>query len=230
MGSGLRAACALSEADKNLKLVSAIDNDLRFEAELTVGAFPFPIDWSERNGHVTFKYYTPLSSPVIEGRLSSAKEIQIIDCDAALVFGMIETSARVKADYLIFDPQQPQDIIQLNTERFPSKHLAIVANKNETKNLGKSDDIKTAAKNLLIGSKADVIITKLGAKGALVTTPKVQHEIGPHPTQKVMPIGSGDTFAAGFAWAWGCLKLDPVEAAHVGSAAAAFYVSTETLP
>jgi hypothetical protein len=72
-------------------------------------------------------------------------------------------------------------------------------------------------------------VTKAGARGALVTTDTMQQWVGPHPTRSVWPIGSGDVFAAGFAWAWGQEEADPLEAARAASMAAARWCTTERL-
>lgn len=44
------------------------------------------------------------------------------------------------------------------------------------------------------------------------------------------PRSGSDAFAAGFAWAWAAQGAEPVEAARAGSAAAAAWCSTRTLP
>ena len=230
MGSGLRAACALSQVSKDIKLFSSIDKASISDVEYTLSPFPIKPKWYTRNETVAFNYFTPISSPGIDGRLSESEDFEVNGDSAALVFGMIESSPLVKADKIIFDPQQPRDVIDLKLNRFSYSKLALLANVTETRNLGKDSNVRVAANNLLKKTGADVIVTKQGARGALVTTKKAQEEIGPHPTNRVMSIGSGDVFGAGFAWAWGELGYNPIDAAKVGSAAAAYYVSTETMP
>lgn len=227
MGSGLRAACALSAVDTDLRLYSSIDEHNCESAEITAGSFSFNISWTKRSKPVQFMYFTPLFSPALIGHDASSGQLDVEECQAALVFGMTETTATVSSDFLIFDPQHARSF---NPAQFKCKHLAIVANVGETMNIGESSDIRTAGKNVIAKFKAEAVITKLGARGVLVTTSKYQDEIGPHPTQSVMPIGSGDVFSAAFAWVWANSGADAIEAARVGSAATAQYVSTETLP
>jgi hypothetical protein len=71
-----------------------------------------------------------------------------------------------------------------------------------------------------VAAGADVVVTKLAAVGALVTTRDHSVTIGPRPTQRVWPLGSGDAFAAGFTFAFSQDPGDPVGAAQVGSAVA----------
>lgn len=230
MGSGARAACALSGLSNSVRFYSAIDPDTRESAGVTLGGFTLSSNWVERNERIQFDYFTPLSSPSITGRMAHSDELHVKGEETVLSFGMIETSSIIKANHLIFDPQQPRDLVGLDLSKVKSNKLALVANKTETIALGEDLVVNRAAQNLLKKYNADVVITKQGARGALVTTSSYQKEVGAFPTKYVMPIGSGDTFAAGFAWAWGEKHYDPVESANVGSAAAASYVSTGLLP
>jgi hypothetical protein len=143
---------------------------------------------------------------------------------------MLEADVKVRAKRLVFDPQQPQDLLPLSLGPIQADHLALVANVAETLALaGGSRGLEEAARQLLTNSAAEVLITKAGARGALVTTKEAQEWVGPHPTPKVWPIGSGDVFAAGFAWAWGQEEADPVEAARAGSMAAAHWCVSQRL-
>ena len=230
MGSGFRAAAALSQADSSLQLISSIDADSRSEAEQTSASFSFQADWQPRSGRIEFDYFTPLTSPHVLGERSVSEELVFGGQDEALVFGMLESRIRGSADFVVFDPQRPRDTSGSELSRIQSQHLAIVANSVETAHLGEDPDPLKAAKNVLHKYNADVVITKRGARGVLVTTARFQEEIGAHPTASVMPIGSGDIFSAGFAWAWAKEKFDPIESAQIASAATATYVFTETLP
>ncbi|MDP1807909.1 MAG: PfkB family carbohydrate kinase, partial [Acidimicrobiales bacterium] len=96
--------------------------------------------------------------------------------------------------------------------------------------LGGGLPVAEATRAVLGASRSDVVIAKLGAVGALVLTADRQERVGPVPTDTVWPIGSGDAFSAGFAWAWAAKGADPVEAAEVGSATAAAWCSTRTMP
>lgn len=218
-GSGLRAAAALSQLDPDLRFVSAIDQVLAEEAEVTVAGLGIETAWSEREQPVSFNYWTPLSPPTIDGASATA-EIEVHG-EAALVFGMLEGRSRAKAKALVFDPQQPRDLGPLDLDGLEAERLAIVANAGETRALGGVDDVAEGARRLLEGSGAEVVITKRAARGLLVTTAESQVSVGPVPTERVWPIGSGDVFGAAFAWAWAEQGHDPIDAARAGSRAAA---------
>jgi pfkB family carbohydrate kinase/Nucleoside 2-deoxyribosyltransferase len=226
-GSGLRAAAALRNVDPDVRLVTAIDAQTKEEAEFVLGGFDLEAAVVTRTEPVSFRYFTPISPPVIGGRLSAFDELKATG-ETALVFGMIEGEPTVSAETLVYDPQQPLDLAALDLERFTYERLAIVTNAGEARALGHDEDVPTAARNLFEHADAEVVVTKRAARGALVTTADGQHEVGPYPTHSVWPIGSGDVFAAGFAWAWARGDA-PAEAARVGSLVASFWCETRSL-
>jgi Nucleoside 2-deoxyribosyltransferase/pfkB family carbohydrate kinase len=231
IGSGQRAAIALRDVvGEELSLVTAVDQDNLADAETLCGGAGVTVEIFERTEPVGFVYATPLSAPIIRGRRASVNELIEVDDDDVLAFGMLETSPRVKARRLVLDPQQPKDLAPLELGDISAEHLALVANVGETKALAGGTRILTdAAQELRSTTGAEVLVTKAGARGALVTTETMQEWVGPHPTPKVWPIGSGDVFAAGFAWAWAHEEADPVEAARAGSMAAAHWCTSQRL-
>jgi hypothetical protein len=73
---------------------------------------------------------------------------------------------------------------------------------------------------------AEVVVVKDSCRGCLVVTRDAAPiRVSPHPTPSVWPLGSGDVFAAGFAYAWG-IGADPAEAARVASNSAAWWCGT----
>jgi nucleoside 2-deoxyribosyltransferase len=74
------------------------------------------------------------------------------------------------------------------------------------------------------------VVVKCGAMGAVVHRSGSSTTIGAFQTKSVFPIGSGDVFAAGFAWAWGERGMDAVQATRVGSLAAARWCGSGLLP
>jgi hypothetical protein len=229
IGSGQRAAVALSSLlGDELALVTAVDESNQVEAETLAGGAGIEVEMHERSEPVGFVYATPLSAPLINGPNAQADEISV-EGDLALVFGMLEAEQRLSAKTLVFDPQQPQDLTPLKQEKIDADHLAIVANMAETRALSGMRIPEDAGARLRETLDAEVVVTKAGARGALVTTNEHQEWIGPYPTPSVWPIGSGDVFAAGFAWAWGTQSASPVEAARVGSKAAAHWCMSQRL-
>ncbi len=229
IGSGLRAAIALSSVlNGGLKLITTIDEENRAEAETLAGGAGVEVDMRERTEPVGFVYSTPLSAPLVTGPNARAAEITI-EGDLALVFGMLEAKQEMVAKTVIFDPQKPKDTAPLDPKKIKAERLAIVANMAETKALSGMRIPEEAGARLCETLGAEVVVTKAGARGALVTTSAHQEWIGPHPTPKVWPLGSGDVFAAGFALAWGMQSASPIEAARAGSAAAAHWCNSRRL-
>lgn len=215
-GSGLRAAAALQQVCAELTLKSAIDPELRDQAEAMATGLGVDVEWTDRSEPVAFDYWTPLSAPTVRGPSANASPLHITGA-AGLVFGMIEAATEAEVERLVFDPQQPKDLGQPDLSRIKAQQLAVVANSAETRAMTGETDLVAAAKRLLETTSAEVVVTKRAARGSLVTTANAQVEVGLWPTSQVWPIGSGDVFAAGFSWAWAQEQMDPVDAARVGS-------------
>lgn len=184
---------------------------------------------------VGFDYFTPLSSPAVNGGRSRHSGISV-KTDAALLFGLIERGdVSVQATSLVLDPQQPRDLVGLDLSRLEFDRLAIVANRAETLALSDSrngtdeEALVAAARDLIQRYRADVVVTKRAAQGALVTTADTVERVGVFPTTRVYPIGSGDVFAAGFAWAWTTAGFDARDAARIGSKLASLWCSHAAL-
>ncbi|MGO9791650.1 MAG: PfkB family carbohydrate kinase [Solirubrobacteraceae bacterium] len=228
-GSGLRAAAVLLSVATSVELASAVDVATADEASTLIGGLNLAARWYDRSEGVSFTYLTPLSAPIIGGRHARTSEPLVIEADHALVFGMIEGQPVARARGLVFDPQQPNDLVPLGLQEIQADRLAIVANAGETRVLGAARSVEDGARGLMARTGAEVVVTKQAARGALVTTRERQERVGPHPTSRVWPIGSGDVFAAGFAWAWLEQDASPVEAARTGSRAAAQWCETQRL-
>ncbi len=219
-GSGLRAAAALSSSHERPTLHSAVEESAAEEAGYVAGGLGVEAVWTQRSESIRFGYFTPLSAPTIDGRLSRLSHELTSEGETALVFGMVEAppgSVRVSANRLILDPQQPRDLVALDLNSFHYGELAIVANRAETLALGGGGSLQEAAARLLDQYGAAVVVTKLAARGSLVTTRDDQQPVGPFPTRTVWPIGSGDIFAAAFALYWGQRNYAPLEAAREAS-------------
>lgn len=228
LGSGMRAAAVLRNVADDLVLHTAIDAGLDDEAKTIAQTFDLKVDWRERSEPVEFYYWTPLSAPTISGPSAHAPAAEI-GGGTALVFGMIESETSADVDALVLDPQQPRDLGPLELTGMRAGRLAIVANAAETRAMSGEQGLAVAAEALRQSTSAEVVITKQAARGALVTTATGQELVGPWPTRRVWPIGSGDVFAAGFGWAWLEGGAEPIEAARVGSHAASRWCAAQTL-
>jgi hypothetical protein len=129
---------------------------------------------------------------------------------------------------MVIDPQYSIDLEDI--QRVQAKRVAIVANLHETRELTRLTEPFAAARRLLRASGAAVVVTKMGARGLLVSTRHDQIALGPRPVNPVWPIGSGDVFSAVFACAWGEKRMDPVMAAAAASMATSIYCETRHLP
>jgi hypothetical protein len=225
-GSGLRAAITLRGVVPDLVLHTALSDREIPDFEAVSGAFGIEAHAASRDSPITFNYFTPLSPPAIDGM--DARMLAPIDAtdDVVLRFGMLERDQQIDVSCatLIVDPQG-------ETRALPSgdlrpERLAIVANEREIRRLGGTDDTSRAAGLLLKSSNAEAIVVKSGARGARVIRNDGEVLVGPLPTQRVHPIGSGDAFSAAFAWAFGVKGADAVEAARVASAYTSEFVSS----
>ncbi len=247
-GSGLRAAAALASRDDAPLLRTAVDgltsNTEGFSTEesnsyqeirAVARALSVRMQPSERTERVGFHYLTPISAPAVNGPNSRIAERIDVEASTALVFGMIEAQddlPRVRADLVIMDPQRPRDAKPLALDGIDAKRIVVVANVGEVRGLGRSADLRQASANILNDHSAvSGVVTKRGAAGCLVTERSHSSEqyvhaaAGAHPTRHVWPIGSGDVFSAGLAHALDT-GAELIDAARVGSAAAAHWCST----
>jgi hypothetical protein len=232
-GSGLRAAAALAGVDPGVRLLTAWqggDTAVVGSVMASHGATGTP-EIVARDQAVGFSYFTPLAPPSIEGRQVRALAPLNGEEDVVVLFGMIETRASCRARRLVVDPQAPRELgNDLWWSDSAADETAVVANRAETMRLGDASDVPTAARQLLVRSGAVAVVTKLAARGLLVTTADMQTHVGAYPTDRVFPIGSGDVFAGAFAYGWGQLGLSPVDAARLASGATATYCGTQFLP
>lgn len=238
-GSGLRAAAALSHrAGGAPTLVTAVDETSFEDVDMVRSALG--VGWEDPRGWrdelIGFRYLTPISAPSVNGPNSTLMESIEADDETILAFGLIEDPGgmvKLHATTVVLDPQRPRDPEPLSLRGITASKVYVVANSGEIRGLGQSTDIRTASAAVLAKfEKVSGVITKRGAPGCLVTThdansSDIRHElVGAHPTTSVWPIGSGDVFSAGIAHAID-EGADLVEAARIGSAAAAHWCSTK---
>jgi hypothetical protein len=226
-GSGLRAAAAVGGS---APLTTAVDAQSHALAETTAAALGVIWQAVERDQPVAFRYFTAVSPPTIDGPAATHAEALAAEDEIILMFGMVESGPRaIVADHLIIDPQRPRDLTGLDLQGASHKRLTIVANARETRALaGGIGDLEEAARKVQVANGADAMVVKDAGRGCLVLTSKsaaTPVRIGPSPTRTVWPLGSGDVFAAGFAYATS-VGADSVEAARVASNSAAWWCGT----
>lgn len=180
---------------------------------------------------VKFRYDYPLADPVVIPRpdtLNSQENNIKVSGNNILFYGMIEGGATVSGDKVIYDPQSPSNPLPFSATGSIAKHLAVVINIVEAKKIVgiKETNIEKIEDFFFNQEGAEVLIIKMGAKGALVKTKEGKEEIIPvYETKSIWPIGSGDVFAASFAHHW--IELDdPIQAARYASWDTAVYCNT----
>jgi nucleoside 2-deoxyribosyltransferase len=87
--------------------------------------------------------------------------------------------------------------------------------------------IEQHAENVRKKFKADVVVVKCGALGAVVMDSSGASHVGVFPTSRVNPLGSGDVFSAVFAYYWAERGTSANEAARLASKATSAWVSKE---
>jgi nucleoside 2-deoxyribosyltransferase len=147
---------------------------------------------------------------------------------------MIEGDAVVEGKRVVYDPQSAYDPRSFRENGSTAGRLAIVANVGECINLtkGKCTDtaIETVGKTLLAGEGAEVVVIKRGGFGLTVITSSETRSLPAFRTERVWPIGSGDVFAAVFAYYWMVEDSDVFHAARLASLSTAYYCQTTALP
>jgi hypothetical protein len=232
-GSGLRACAVISAIDPSyrIKLHTFLDqesNQYLTSFKQLHSSFDFEQNVIETTA--TFSYDHPLSVPRIFPRLDSidrSKNHIYVKGDLILYFGLLEGTASVIGKKVVYDPQSPVTPIAFSATNSKADSLAIVINLHEAQKLSGSKNITDIKTFLIDKEKAEVCIIKMGPHGALVCAPgKDDIAIPVYQTPSVWPIGSGDTFAAAFAFHW-FRGAEPVNAAERASYATAEYSNTK---
>lgn len=224
VGSGLRAAVAVSRAARDLTLHSRASHTQLEEARQIAAGSHFALAVKERRRSIRFSYDNPLARPYIDSHDPLDVEDIQLDDDVVLAYGMIDARPRIRARRIIIDPQRPGSYdLSPHFEFDRSSTLAIVANETEIRGLaGKpKESIPECGLAVLKRYGAEVVVIKRGALGALVVFDGEIRPVGSFPIERVWPIGSGDVFSAVFALAWGQEDRTPVEAARIASQATA---------
>jgi len=229
-GSGGRAAAALVRRAGSVKLVTYMTQKYRPLLEALSATYGFQIETVEAPYTTRFYYQHPLATPLITPSVASHVALPPIEvnAEAVLRFGMMEGDAKVAGAFVTYDPQSIYSPAHFAVNGSTAEHLSIVCNAAEAQSLAGVSDVRDAARRL--AADAEVVVVKMGSHGALVQTKESSTSVPAYKTSSVWPIGSGDVFAAVFAYEWGEVRKNPVEAADLASRATASYCETKTLP
>lgn len=232
LGSGGRAALALAEYINTINLNSYITTG---STENSLRSMPSNINIKNHgfncNQLISFDYLHSLCEPrIFPSRDHTVKQKPIeIESDCVLQFGMLEGSAKIKANRCVYDPQNSK--LSKPFDEFGSKcdELVVIGNKLEVCLLGKDDDYCRAAKTLL-KSGAKAVVVKNGVHGAKIFTDNQQIQIDAYQADTVFKIGTGDVFSAVFCAAWAIHNHSFEQAGKIASKAVCQYVNDKILP
>jgi nucleoside 2-deoxyribosyltransferase-like protein/pfkB family carbohydrate kinase len=226
-GSGGRAAAALSSVcPTQLYTYSSVVGERHVRRLASLSNFDVHI--TRAPDEITFAYVNSLFAPVANPPLPAIKRANRITTteENVLLFGMVEGCGRVTARNVIYDPQSGASPVSFGDTGSTAEHLAVVCNVGEAVRLAGSSEAD-AAKLILLKEKAEVVVVKGGPNGARVITKTGEDlHIPAYFSESVFSIGSGDIFAAAFAYAWVVKGLSAAPAADFASRAVCHYVQT----
>lgn len=229
-GSGLRAAIAVSRLSPEINLTTYCAAKWAQDIEVTAATFGIGLTAHQQLSGITFRYFHPLSGAVIEPAAIVQSQPLMVSDDVVLRFGMIEGDAIVQARTAIYDPQTGGVPARFRDNGSRADRLAIVLNDFEARMATGLAPLE-AVEHLQKSENAEVVVVKMGPRGALVQVRGGKPErIPPVFSNKVFKIGSGDVFSAVFAHYWGEAGLHPVEAATLASRSVAHFVQGHQLP
>jgi len=232
-GSAGRAALAIASAGSPVVLHSYTgDSTLGVIKEKGAWLDGFEIAPTPVESEVSFKYLHDMAVPQVLG----VPEVPYLPIrlteEKVLRFGMMEGDAVVNATWAVYDPQNAQGGRPFGANGSTAAHLALVLNLREATQLTgmPGERPEKIAPVLARQENAEVVVIKLGPRGAFVWTAAGTAQVPAYRTKRVWKIGSGDCFVAHFANAWMHDGLSPVEAADVASRATAYYCETQGFP
>lgn len=184
---------------------------------------------------VSFGYVHPLSSSQTDparGTFHPSPPIHVeVPGETALVFGMYEARGSVRARTIVYDPQDGQlPVPYSQTGNIAEARLALLLNTGEARGTSGQTDLLHAGRELIRTNLADVVVVKGGPGGAMVFSSGSDEvvQVPAFRTNAVFGIGSGDIFAAAFAYLWGEMEVPAGLAAEKASRAVSSYVETRS--
>ncbi len=225
LGSAGRAARALSTTDAKIRLHTYVDQSNRRSLELVTKSWQVALAAESIARTIAFNYVHPLSVPTIVPMpyVEPLAPSLTVNGDVVLRFGMLEGDAVVAGNRVVYDPQSAYSPALFTANGSSAKVLAVVANSNEVRRLSGLQDADDGAREIIRRDGAAVVVVKRGSRGALVVTPQERTEVPAYRGAAVFSIGSGDVFAAAFAYFWGIEELPADEAADLASRTTAHY-------
>lgn len=230
-GSAGRAALAIRRMGGLVKLHTYLSSQFSNTFQDFAALEGIELSIVENDEPVGFYYHHGLENPRIQTPSVKQPPLTIKE-EKVTLFGMMEGSAIVDADYVVYDPQNPSNPTPFRQTGSSANHLALILNRFEARvftGLNSASPTELAQEVARLEC-ADVVVIKMGAEGALVYCNGATEIVPAYWTSNVWKIGSGDVFVASFSYAWMSLGLAPVEAARLASKATAYYCERSTPP
>jgi nucleoside 2-deoxyribosyltransferase len=230
-GSAGRAASALARLGARVELHAYADalSEETIRARAAFERFVFRSILVPQT--LAFDYHHGLDVPRIGGRGEIKEAIQV-EAKNVVRFGMLEGDALVRADRVVYDPQDGIAPVSYRVNGSSARHLAIVLNRAEAELLTgrKGQAIERIARALRRQEAADAVVIKNGPQGALVLEGDSFTQVPAFASERVWKIGSGDMFVAHFAYHWLAKRRSAAKSAALASRATAFYCETRGAP
>jgi hypothetical protein len=231
-GSGLRAAVALSDLSEGLAYYTFVGPDERRELAAKADYARVQVHATMLPATVRFVYNHPLATPNIYPsieKLILQKQQLAVTADNILIYGILEGESVVHGEYVVYDPQSPNNPQPFAHKGSTARHLAVILNSWEARQFTQQTEVAAMGQQLL-AQGAEIVVIKQGSAGATVFTTDGHTHVPAYRTSTVFPIGSGDIFSAVFAHYWIEQRRPPAEAAAQASLATAYYCQTQALP
>lgn len=226
-GSAGRAASAMTGMGAPVVLHSYLDA-LTEEVLAARAAFEgFGLASTAITESVTFDYDHGLATPRIFCQKAPVPALQI-SANQILRFGLLEGDAIVHGQRVVYDPQDALTPKAFHLNGSTAGELALILNRHEAALMSAMVNAspQAMAEALLQGGQAHVVVIKQGPLGALVHDGRAVELVPAYRSQSVWKIGSGDNFAAHFAFRWMHEGRSAVESADMASHATAYYCQT----
>lgn len=232
-GSGLRAALSVKGLDSQCHVVlhSVTDKNTKLHVNMHYGdVLDSAIVECEGASAIVFSYQNELKPPTyyIKEAVYPKLSVKANNC---ILFGMLEGTSSVDADFAVYDPQSPNRPIPFSQTGSRANHLCIVLNEKEAQAWTRKMSDGEIKDCIFASEKCECLVIKKGASGAIVYdgSESAGIVVPVYKTPKVWTIGSGDVFTSAFGYYWMIARKSPVECANLASLAVACYSNSRSL-
>jgi hypothetical protein len=165
---------------------------------------------------------------LVSGERPALGTLKPIRGENILCFGMVEYTPTVHGTVkAVYDPQGSEPVL-FSATGSTAQELVYVLNEQELAKITGIEDLTVAGNSLLNRERSTAaIILKRGPLGATIFRSTGAKTVPCYRARRVFKIGSGDIFAAAFAYFWMDGQETIEVAADLASRAAACYVETQ---